>query len=139
VSSKHISSVCNGTGNRTLTGGYIWKHVEDKRCEEPEGKIYPGYENYIITTKGEVYSKKAKKFLVLNGKNNPRVYLRIKMGNGGTKQKDFYVHVLVAKLYIPTIEGKNFVNHINGNKHYNNVSNLEWVTESENMQHYNDI
>jgi len=45
------------------------------------------------------------------------------------------VHRLVAKQFIPNLEKKEQVNHINGLKSDNKVSNLEWNTSFENMQH----
>ena len=63
-----------------------------------------------------------------------RGYHKIVLCNGKTK-KQFGVHRLVAQHFIPNPYNKPFVNHINCVKTDNNVENLEWVTEKENVKH----
>jgi hypothetical protein len=50
-------------------------------------------------------------------------------------EKRMYVHRVVASTHLEAIEGKDYVNHKDGNKLNNNVENLEWCTRSENMDH----
>jgi hypothetical protein len=45
------------------------------------------------------------------------------------------VHRLVAKEFIPNDDPKKEINHKDGNPKNNHVSNLEWVTHSENLIH----
>lgn len=43
-----------------------------------------------------------------------------------------YVHRMVAELFIPNTENKPYVDHIDGNRYNNKVTNLRWATPSEN-------
>ncbi|MFY0484933.1 NUMOD4 domain-containing protein [Staphylococcus haemolyticus] len=60
--------------------------------------------------------------------------VRVTLWKNG-KPKDFLVHRLVGFAFIPTIKGKECINHIDGNPKNNCVENLEWCNHSENNNH----
>lgn len=57
------------------------------------------------------------------------------MLNKSNKKKNHTVHRLVGLAFIPLVDGKELINHIDGNKSNNNLKNLEWVNHSENRKH----
>lgn len=61
-------------------------------------------------------------------------YLQVTLSIEG-KKYPFNVHRLVALNFIDNPKNKPQVNHIDGDKKNNNVSNLEWVTHVENSRH----
>lgn len=91
------------------------------------------YKNYYVTEEGFVYSLKSKKYLK-NVLNTHRGYYKVSLMLSEGK-RDIEVHRLVALAFIPNPENKPQVNHKDGNKLNNHVSNLEWVTDSENKSH----
>lgn len=90
------------------------------------------YDNYTISDKGVVTNIVTNKVLKVD--NNQR-YSRIRLFNKEKKPKKFLVHRLVADAFLPRVEGKNIINHIDGNYYNNEVTNLEWCTQKENVQH----
>ena len=52
---------------------------------------------------------------------------------------EHFCHRIVALNFVDNPENKKCVNQINGNKHDNRESKLEWVTHKENMQHYHQM
>jgi hypothetical protein len=86
------------------------------------------HENYLIYEDGRVQNKKTKRFL----KQNPDGwgYLKVDLMYG--KRKSYKIHRLVGLHYIPKVEGKDCLDHIDRDKNNNDVSNLRWVTPSEN-------
>jgi hypothetical protein len=65
-------------------------------------------------------------------------YYTVTLAKRGKNYSD-YVHRWVAKTFIPNPDGKREVNHKDGKKWNNRVSNLEWVTSAENKQHAEDL
>ena len=60
-------------------------------------------------------------------------YKSIKLSKESIR-RDYLVHCLVAQAFLPKIEGKDYVDHLDGIKSNNNVKNLEWVSIAENNQ-----
>lgn len=66
---------------------------------------------------------------------NPNGYMKVALATGDGGHKQFLLHILVAKHFIPNPYDHPQVNHIDGDKTNNAVSNLEWVSAVENTQH----
>ena len=93
----------------------------------------PGYEGlYQVSSEGLVRSVKREKLLRLQLNNSG--YLRTNLSKQG-KCKYVFAHRLVALAFLGAPEKGIDVNHIDGNKLNNRLSNLEYVTRSQNMKH----
>ena len=88
-------------------------------------KVYK--EKYIVFQNGVVFNLCGKE---LKGMIDNSGYREVIIDN---KQK--LVHRIVAECFIPNPENKPCVNHKDGNKLNNDISNLEWCTHSENTKH----
>ena len=94
---------------------------------------YP--ELFQVSDCGEVYSKRSG--LVLRQVLSRKGYCTIpsRVGGRDSRRLCLKVHRMVANAFIPNPRNKPFVNHIDGSKINNRVSNLEWVTAWENVHH----
>lgn len=115
--------------------------------EDEIWKDIPNYEGlYQVSNWGRVKSMERVIHFPANHRNKTysriqkeRIVRPITMGgylgfNVGRKKK-MYVHRAVALAFIPNIDNKTDVNHIDGDKYNNHLENLEWVTRKENMRH----
>ena len=104
-----------------------WKDVED-------------FPNYEVSTWGNVRNKKTNRIL------KPRIHKSIVYithesllyNEDYPKGKHMRNHRLVALAFIPSVEGKEFVDHIDANPINNRVENLRWVTKYENALNPNN-
>lgn len=100
----------------------IWKNIE-------------GYPNYMVSNMGRVKS------LNYNHTGKENILKTLLDGKGyyfvtifkNKKPKCCRIHRLIAEAFIPNIENKPFIDHINTDKTDNRIENLRWVTHKENM------
>ena len=143
------------------------KQVELKtvRIQGKKHHIVPieGYSGYFVTPLGKVVScvsgyrghqaqpRGASEPRLLKQRRNSCGYRRAALVGPDGKVKHELVHRLVAKAYLEEpdpaphprepnfhdLEPRTQVNHIDGNKRNNKVSNLEWNSPKENHEHNN--
>ena len=102
-------------------------------------KEISGYNgNYTISEDGVVLSNNAK-FLNRADKSIKHLltddgyeFVRLSLNS---KMKKHFIHRLIAQHFIPNPQGLEQVNHIDGNKRNNKISNLEWCSRQDNMKH----
>jgi len=115
-----IATLFSGIGAKDING-YIGIYVvlEDGRIFS-----YPKKQGNRIDKEGKFLKPQIKR----NG------YLGVTLQKYGAK-KHLRVHRIVAEAFIENTMNKKTVNHIDGNKLNNHVSNLEWATQEENQLH----
>ena len=92
------------------------------------------YPNYEISPTGEIYSLLSNK-IILGSYTRKGGYRTVSVKNASGDTKTVFVHRLVAMAYIRLPKPWEEVNHKDGDKLNNDVSNLEWVTQRENFMH----
>ena len=98
----------------------VWKNIKD-------------YENlYAISNYGKIRSCISNKVLKPVKMNTG--YYRISLCKNKNK-REFYIHRLVAQHFLNNNKNLTEVNHIDGNKSNNCVTNLEWCNRKYNIEH----
>lgn len=98
-------------------------------------KILKENENYSINEKGEIKNNITKKIL-RPSINKDSGYYQIDLWKNN-KSRNYALHRLVANNFIPNLENKPTVDHIDGNRLNNDISNLRWATYSEQNSRFN--
>jgi len=104
----------------------MWKNIP--LCKGKYQISSHGNIRSLIATKGGVRTT------LLKTQVDSKGYKRIRISIDGDK-RSYKIHRLVASAFIPNVEGKPQVNHMDGDKINNHVSNLEWVDNAENCRH----
>jgi hypothetical protein len=101
---------------------YIVEEIKDEVW-----KVVSDNSNYSVSNFGRV----------MRTKNGIKRILKILINTSGyaNTTKLRLIHRWVAKCFIPNPLNKLCVNHLDGNKLNNHVSNLEWCTTKENIHH----
>ena len=90
--------------------------------------------NYYITDDGKVWSERTQKYLSFQYDKNG--YVKVQMRSTDNKSHRYSIHRLVLENFKPVENMENLqVNHIDGHKKNNNLTNLEWTTSEENIRH----
>lgn len=87
---------------------------------------------YAVHPSGKIWNKGKEAWQALT--QNPNGYMKVQLKMNG-KLSQQLVHRVVALHFLPNPYGHEQVNHIDGDKTNNAVSNLEWVSREENIQH----
>lgn len=85
------------------------------------------FKGYFVSSYGRIRNNKGR---ITIGYSKPDDYLVANIYNKG-----YYIHRLVALVFISNPNNKPIVNHKDGNKQNPNLDNLEWVDKSENSNH----
>jgi hypothetical protein len=92
------------------------------------------FDRFEVSSNGQIRNAITQRIYKLHLNKTGYFQVCVSLGSRN-KKKIFRVHKAVAETFIPNPEHKSDVNHKDGNKQNNAVSNLEWTTHAENIDH----
>ncbi|WP_312212358.1 HNH endonuclease [Pseudescherichia sp.] len=127
----------NGEAQQQLTTRLLSLLERRERDKQESGEEWRDVEgtdgNYSVSSLGRLKSNRSGKYLSTNSLIGSGYVKASLYANGQRVQTS--IHRLVATAFLDKQDGKDEVNHINGNKTDNRYINLEWVSRSENVVH----
>ena len=93
----------------------------------------PFAQTYEVSNLGNIRNKRTMKNLIPQIGTTGYYQVRIKRDDG--KMHTFKLHRIIALVFLENPENKRTINHKDGDKLNNKVSNLEWMTDLENSRH----
>lgn len=111
-----------------------WCQINGIRGEHWVKPRYQHMDDYLINEYGDLISFRRKRPYLMK-RHLYKIGYQYYVIQVGKKSKKVKVHRLVAKTFLKDIRGKDIVNHKDGDKTNNHISNLEWCTNSENLIH----
>lgn len=114
-----------------------WAYIPRNTDLEIEARSLSKYglPNFFITADSKVISLKTKRILKQTINKNGYYTISTYPEGRGSKAVCYRVHRLLAMEFVSNPDNKPFVNHKDGKKLNNSISNLEWVTNQENTTH----
>ena len=97
-----------------------------------EWKVIEDYPKYEVSNLGNVRSTCRTLLRILRPGMMTSGYLFVQLCNEG-KNKNYSVHRLVGRAFLPNPDNLNEIDHINRNRLDNRVENLRWVSRSDNL------
>lgn len=139
----NISNCINGV--RPTSGGYAWKRADPlpDKIENLDGEEWRPlteavdeslhkYKNYMVSNMGRVRLCNQEKIIDIDDKHQLRL-------SHQQKKTAFSIWRLVALVFLPNLDDKPDVNHIDSDYTNNHLTNLRWATKEENRVNENTI
>jgi hypothetical protein len=127
------------TGKRKTAGGYRFEWAEDKRdfskLPNERWKSIARFRHYQVSNKGRIRVKKNS--LILAATRRADGYVKVALSLKG-KTYPRFVHRLVVAAFIREMKTGEQVDHVDGIKWHNDLSNLRICTRKQNMQYFRD-
>ncbi|GIS52515.1 MAG: hypothetical protein Ct9H90mP28_2310 [Paracoccaceae bacterium] len=136
---NNISTVCRNKQKTAYGFKWIYDTSDENIFENEIWKDIPkelikGYSSYKISDQGRIKNPRGK---ILKGYDG-KYYKNVSIGTAAGKT--YFLHRLVAQVFLPNFYNKPFVNHKDHDRSNCKLYNLEWVTPSENsiaaVNHY---